>query len=159
MELPTPPRTALLKWRAPARTNHRRSERWYLIAGLIAATGIVYGLIVGAWTMSLVLALVSGLYYLVRNHDYRSHTVRIFADGVEFDERFRRWDELKNFWILQGPTYCELHIAPARFGQEIVVQTGQIDPYAIRDTLIAYLPQDGKRGEHLLDAFIRFCKL
>jgi hypothetical protein len=149
-----------LEWQAPVRVDHERSQKWYLVTGLICATFIGYGIFTKAWTLSITFATLGGLYYLTRNERHAPHSIRILDIGIEFDGLLRPWAEWKHFWILRGEGYHELHVTPQKnFRQEILIQTGEVDPYLIRDTIGLYLPQITHQKERLLDAIIRFCKL
>jgi len=152
--------TTLLAWQAPAHNDHERSDRWYLIAGLVAAIFIVYGLVTGAWLMSVCLGICSGLYFLVRNEKHKNHSITITKMGVEFDGVMHGWSELKDFWMLSGPGYCELHIASRkRLVGDLRIQTGDLDPFHVRDVLHHFLEQDPHKREKLLDTISRLCKL
>ena len=150
----------LLEWQAPAKISHERSARWYLIAGIICAVIIVYGIVSGSWGMSLVCAMLAGLFFLVRNEPQVVHQIRILETGIEFDGKMHIWGDWKHFWILQGDGYHELHIeSKRRMTPDLVIQTADIDPYELRDLLAEFLPQIANRKEKILDAIIRFCKL
>jgi len=150
----------ILEWHAPSRPDHTHSEKWYVVAGALCATMIAYGILTAAWSLSLIFAFIPALYYMLRNQGHKLHCVRIRDVGIEFDGRLYGWGELKHFWILEGPGYYELHVAPTRqFKSDLVVMTGDTDPYLVRDTLGVFLPQIAHQKERLLDAIIRFCKL
>lgn len=160
MQTKTNQRNMLLQWSAPVRTNPVRSEKWYLTGGLLCATLVTYGILTAAWSLSLVFAFVPALYFLSRNQDHKDHSIQLLEDGIEFDGVFRPYSDFREFWILQGPGYYELHIAPVKqWKPEIVIQTGVEDPFHVRDVLGAFLPQIAHQKERILDAFIRFCKL
>ncbi|OGJ63312.1 hypothetical protein A3C52_04955 [Candidatus Peribacteria bacterium RIFCSPHIGHO2_02_FULL_51_15] len=150
----------LLEWRAPARINHEKSDRWYLVSGIICAIFVVYGILTGAWTMSITFGMIAGLYFYVRNLDHPLHYIRIFEGGIEFDGLYYIWPDFKHFWILDGKTYHELHVEPIKgLRADIVILTDQIDPFELRDVLNQFIPQIAHKRERLLDAIIRFCKL
>ncbi len=151
---------SLLEWQASARPDHERSEKWYIGAGICCILMIGYGILSSAWALSFIFAMIPALYFILRNQSHKQHTIRIRDIGIEFDEKLLSWGELKEFWILRGSGYHELHIAAKKqMKSDIVVMTGEIDPYRIRDTIGAFLPQVDHRKERLLDAIIRFCKL
>lgn len=152
--------TILLEWEAPSRPDHDRSPRWYITGGSSCGLMALYGIVTGTWSMALVFAFIPALYYLIRNTSHRNHVIRLRELGVEFDGRLTPWGELKEFWILSGPAYHELHIAPVKKSRaELVIQTGDIDPYALCELLGQYMPQIVDRQEHLLDAIIRALKI
>ena len=150
----------LLEWQATARPDQERSEKWYVAAGSCCALMIAYGILTGAYSLSIIFAFIPGLYYLLRNQSHKQHEIRILETGIDFDGRLSVWGDLKEFWILEGPGYYELHVAPVKqMKGDIVILTGDKDPYLVRDTVALFLPQIAHRKERLLDAIIRFCKL
>jgi hypothetical protein len=150
----------ILEWQAPSRPDYVRSHRWYVGGGIFCGFMIVYGLLTEAWSLSLVFAFLPALYYLLRNEGHKIHTLRILGTGIEFDGKLIVWADFKEFWILSGPDFSELHIARTQKSRaDLVIQTGALDPYLVRDTLAEFLPQAANKKEKLLDAFIRFCKL
>jgi len=149
-----------LEWQAASHPDHQRSEKWYVGAGSFCAVMVAYGIFSGNISMSIVFAFIPALYWLVRNQTHKKHTIKLTSLGVELDGKLTSWGEWKEFWILTGAGYHELHIAPKKISRsELVIQTAEIDPFLIRDILVEFMPQVGDRKERLLDAFIRFCKL
>lgn len=151
---------AKLAWHAPTRVHHERSQRWYAIAGGLSLIPIIYGLMTGAWSLSLTFALVTGLYYLTKDERPHDHSIAILESGISFDGRLQPWSDLSEFWILQAPGYYELRIAHRKtYKRDLVIQTGSVDPFVVRDILGQYLPQVAHHQERMLDTIIRFCKL
>lgn len=150
----------LLAWTAKSQIDHARSNRWYVIGGVLCGLMIVYGIVTGAYTEAVVFLLLPGAFYLIRNQSHTAHDAQITDAGFIYDGTLTPWSELKEFWILRGSNYYELHIDPvSTLKPEIVIQTGDIDPILIRDTLLEFVaPAVGKK-ERIVDALIRFCKL
>lgn len=150
----------LLSWEAKAKVDHSRGGTWFVVSGIFCGIMVMYGLLSGGYSVAAVFVLMPVVFYLVRHQSHRTHTVGILSAGFEFDGSLTPWDELKEFWILQGSGYFELHIAPKNTRKaDIVVQTGQIDPLVVRGTLAPFIPQTAGKQEKILDAIIRFCKL
>ena len=153
-------KTPLLAWSAPTKVTHERSEKWYVAGGLLCATFIAYGVLTGEWALAVVCGLLGGLYFLTRNDTHGDHTIAIYEEGVVFDEKNIPWGDLKEFWILEGRGYHELHIGAAKYWKaDLVIQTGTVDPYTVRDTIGKFIPQTLQKKEKFLDALIRFAKL
>ncbi len=152
--------TILLEWKAPSKMAYERSEKWYTVAGVLCVTLITYGILSGAWSMSVTVAVLAGLFYLVRNDAHRVHSIRLLESGIQYDDTFTAWSAMEHFWILQGDGYHELHIAFRKhILADLVIQTADIDPYRIVEALTPFLPQIDSQKEKILDAIIRFCKL
>lgn len=150
----------LLEWKAPKKIAHERSETWYIIMAVGCGTMIVYGILTSAWSLSICFGMLAGLFFLIRNEDPQVYSIVLKETGIEYDGRHRIWSDWKQFWILRGEDYHELHIESKRhLVPDLVIQTGDIDPYVIRDALAKYIPQIDTKKEKVLDAIIRFCKL
>ncbi len=150
---------AILEWQGQTQMDHNRSERWYAIAGITTVAIIVYGLLTGSWSMSLVIAIAAGLYFLVRNEKHALHTIRILETGIEYDGKAEGWGAFKSFWLLHGPTHTQLHISRSGLKQDIVIFTGNTDINAIFEALHSHLPHDPDKREKMIDAIIRYCKI
>lgn len=128
------------------------------MAGALAVTAIAYALITGSFALALVFIALVAVFVLFRDLPYHRYKVQITENGFQLDNKTYGWGNLKAFWILQGEHFNELHISTKK-GRELRVLLEQGDPYAVRDTLLAFIPQDGEQHERLLDYIIRFCKL
>jgi hypothetical protein len=150
----------LLGWKATTIPVHERSKRWYLIGGSLLLAGVVYGILSGAWSFSVVLVLCGAMYFLLRNHVPEPKTIAIAREGVLFDGTFTRYEDLAGFWIIETPGYHELHISPKiRRRGEIVIQTSDIPSNQIRATVGQFLEEVKEKKESLVDILIRICKL
>ncbi|MSR67841.1 hypothetical protein EXS65_03405 [Candidatus Peribacteria bacterium] len=149
-----------LEWEAPAKITPVRSEKWYIVSGISCGTMIIYGILSGAWSLSICFAMLAGLFFLIRNEKPSTHAIKLLETGIEFDGRKSTWSSWKHFWILCGEGYYELHMESRKYlVPDLVIQLGATDPYQLRDVLGQYVQQIDTKKEKLLDAIIRFCKL
>ena len=159
-QIPTPnPTPPLLSWRAPDIHHHKRSPRWYAIGGACVLLGATYGILTGAWTLSVVVILIGGMYFLIRNASPELKHIEITEQGVIFDNVFTNWNDCISFWIIQNPDFTELHIHRENKEKDIVIQTGNVDPLLIRQTLSNFLQEESDRAEGTLDTITRMLKL
>ena len=155
-----PQREPLLEWSAPTHPVHERSPQWYVFASVAIVALIVFGILSGNWTMSLLSALIGGVYYLTHRHPPVIRHIAIEETGFAFGDHYYHWDECVDFWIVRTPRYGELHILKRKgFDKELIVQTGDIDQTVIRATLSRFLPIRPDQAERFVDMFIRICKL
>ncbi len=150
----------LLQWSAPSHHNHDRSTRWYITGGIIVLLVSAYGILTGAWSLTLVTLLVGGSYYLVRREVTPMREIRIEIDGVQFEDSFTPWNQCGDFWLVQTPLFTDLHITrKGKFKGDIRIQTADIDPTLIRTTVSQFIPLRADQKERLMDVIIRLCKL
>lgn len=151
----------LLTWQAPVAPNHIRGPRWYFLAGTFVVACAAYGILMGEWTFTVVMVLMVGMYVLTHRTPETVKTLSITREGLVYENSFTQWRDIRDFWMLQGRNYIELHIAlqNGRFIHEVIIQTGAEDPQAIRALLANFIPERTGQQERLLDIIIRICKL
>lgn len=161
-EIPSP---ALLEWRTREFRAVERGPRWYLVGGVLVLAFAAYGLFDGSWTTVLLALMIGGLYFLLRNVRPREITVQITGMGLRIGGAFTPWNLCRDFWILIPPRPnasrpAELHIAPQKFlSREIVILLEDINPAAVRETLLKFLPERPGMEERFLDMIGRVLKL
>lgn len=138
---------------------HERSKRWYLIGGIVALAFAAYGILTGAWSLTLVVLLIAAMYYLLRKSPPIVKQITIAAAGVTFDGAFTPWSGFDGFWFIQTPLTIEVHLHRTSAKQEIVIQIAEIPVIDIRAALSPFLTERADRTERLLDRIIRICKL
>ncbi len=162
------PSQVLLEWQALNVYPHARSARWYLVGGIFVLIGAAYGLFDGSWLTTLLALLIGGMYFLTRNEKPKKITIRITTIGLQVEERVIPWNAMKEFWILLGKDFVELHFAPAKTLQaEITVlirdpetdPSTAIDPGIVRSVLLSFLPERSGMQERILDTTARLLKL
>lgn len=157
---PTPPDEILMLWQAPIMPNHARSQRWYLIAGILALTLIAYAILTGAWTFAIVVLLSSGMYFLLRDHKHPKETIAITSSGVQVRSRFLRWQDIGGYWLVYAADYTELHFTPKDpKARDLKIQTGDQSIADLKTVLNGFVPELTDKHESLIDFFIRICKL
>lgn len=155
-----PPLTPLLSWSAPSIRVHKRSHQWYKVGGIIVIVGAAYGILFGSWTLSLILLLTGGMYYLLRGAAAPSKLISCTKEGVVFEDSFTRWEDLEGFWMIHTPEFSELHLTPKeKTRTPIVIQTGTIDPLMIKSIIGQFIPEQTEKVESLLDVLARILKL
>ncbi|MBI3332183.1 hypothetical protein HYZ99_04495 [Candidatus Peregrinibacteria bacterium] len=151
----------LLTWDAPSRPNHERGPKWYLYGGIFVLLCAVWGILTGAWSFTIVMILIGGMYFMTRNAPEPVHHIEMSKHGVTFRGEFSAWKDCKDFWLLQGPGYIELHIMRTKMvNPEIVIQLAPgMDVRIVRALLGHFLPERSDQTETLLDIFTRLTKL
>ncbi|HLC75945.1 MAG TPA: hypothetical protein VJB82_02395 [Candidatus Peribacterales bacterium] len=162
------PSQVILSWQTLSAPPVERSKNWYAIGSVLVLMFAAYGLFQGSWLTALVAILMGGVYFLMRNEKPKMITVRITGIGMQIEEKIIPWNAIKDFWILLGRNYVELHLSPQGMVQgETVVyirdpQTAAndaIDPGNVRTALLQFLPERSGMQERFLDGIARLLKL
>ena len=147
-----------LSWTANAHVQHSRTPRWYIFAGALVIALLLYSIVTSAWTFTIVIILLTGLYAYVYDHEGNQKTITITEHGVQLNNEFTSWNDCTGFWMLQGADYVELHIQRNQ-RSEITIQTGSVTPLRVREVLSLFIPEFTGRKEGILDMIIRILKI
>jgi hypothetical protein len=152
--------SVLLTWQAPSIPVHERTKRWYLTGGVVVVLCAVYGILSGSWLFAVVALLCGGLYFLLKDHLPADKSITVTDQGVMFEQHFVRWDDLSGFWVLETPTYNQLHILRKnpRAGN-ITILTGSLNLLAVKTAFAEHIPEQTDKRENFFDMIIRLCKL
>ncbi|HLD08393.1 MAG TPA: hypothetical protein VJB60_04995 [Candidatus Peribacterales bacterium] len=164
----TPTSQIVLLWQTLERYPYKRSTKWYAVGGVFILMFAAYGLFDGSWLTALLALLLGGTYFLLRNVHPKKITIRLTAIGIEIEDRTHLWSDFKEFWILLGKDFTELHFASqSAFRGEVVVLirdpetpvTESPDPGIVRQILLSYLPERAGMQERFLDTVARLLRL
>lgn len=149
-----------LTWQAPRVHNHERSPQWYFIGGFCIIACAIFGVLTGAWSLSIVCILCGALYFLVRDHQFPDISCALSAQGVNIGDTYLSWDQVKGYWFIVTPTYTELHIVPLFKGMsDRIIQTGPVQPLEIRTFLAGKTKELHEKQERIFDILLRLTKL
>ncbi len=155
-----PAEEVLATWSAPVMPRHHRSVRWYVIATIIIALCVTYGVLRDSIPFAVVAVLTGIVYALLHRHAPPDRTFSITSAGVILENRSVSWAQLQGFWFFPTREYTELHFVFRKAHlQDLIIQTGTQDINMLRAILQTRLPELTDRKERLLDTFIRICKL
>lgn len=155
---PLPKEDPILSWIAPEHLHQKRTRVWYILAALFVTLCVAYSITTQAWTFSVLIVVCSVVYWKMHAQEFPLKKMRLWRHGFAIDDKYNDWGDCTGYWILKGPDYHELHIE-RRTGNDIKIQTGNIDTYLLHDLLQNLLPRLDDRGEKILDTIIRICKL
>ena len=147
-------------WAAPILPRHHRSVRWYVIASIVIALCVTYGILRDSIPFAVVAVLTGIVYALLHRHAPPDRTITLTTSGVTLEKRTVPWKDLQGFWFFHTLDYTELHFVFKKTHRpDLIIQTGTQDIDALRTILQTHLPELTDRKERLLDTFIRICKL
>ena len=153
-------KSLIFAWTAPEYVRHDKSNRWYLIAGLIAVTSALVALFFGNWSMALAILVFTTVYwYIDTYHPPKMTSIEISEMGVRIGNLFFPYSQIKAFWIIydHGIRTLNLRALNHWFG-DVVIQLDEIDPVEIRNFLVGQIPEwEGKR-EPVSETLLRILK-
>ena len=160
MDTPTLTPEASLSWKAPRAVTHERSTQWYLVGGVCVIGVTVYAVLMGVWSLAIVCLLCGALYFLVRDHQFPDVPCTLTDKGVQIDETFLPWPDVKGYWFAASSVATALHFVPRSARKpDLVIQTGAILPNDIRLFLAGKTDELTDKQESLLDILAHLTKL
>lgn len=152
----------VLNWQALDYPRYHKTYRWYVIAGVVMLTIVVYGLLTEAVTMSIAFIVLAGLYFLVhRKHStLMSHSLTTM--GIRVNNVFYAYSDIEAFYIVFDPPHVQTLniILKKNVNKEKVIQLDNIDPADVREVLLnrGVDEMEGQK-ESLTSLFSRLLKL
>lgn len=153
-----PAEDPILEWSAPQHHHPERGTIWYICAAAFVLLSMVYSVKTGAWTFSILIVVLTTLYWKLHGAEPPKKRMRIYKRGFALEDVFTEWKDCNGYWIFKGEGYFELNIE-LKTERCIKIQTGEDSPYPTHDALSQLLPELPDRRERVLDTIIRICKL
>ncbi len=153
-----PSEDPILAWTAPQHVHVERGKIWYIVASVAVVSMAVYSILTSAWTFTVLIALLASVYWKMHKDTPDQKHIRIWKRGFAIEDDFYDWQACAGYWIAAHQNFTELHIEKSN-GGGVKIQTGEINPYLIHETMTGILQELPDRREHILDTIIRICKL
>lgn len=154
------PDDILISWQANEYLHHERSVLWYLIGFTVILLLVLYGIFSSAWTMVIAVALMGAVVYLYSHEIPKVQDIVITKLGVHFGNKYYSYHQLSSFWIINEANYKAVVLDRAtQFGEQIVILLPAQNVSEIRDVLLASLPENEGKEEHIWDKLGRILKI
>jgi hypothetical protein len=131
-------------WKAPEYEHEEKHPRWYILMGGILLAVIIYALVTNSLLMAITFILIGMLGYIYAEREPRMIQMEINSDGIQVDNYFYKYEDLKSFWIFyeveENIKLLSFH-SKKTFLPHIHVPVGGANPILIREVLVAYLPE------------------
>lgn len=152
----------LLRWSFSEFHHPHRSQRWWIIAGIITGLMVIYAVA----TANFLFALIILIAVVLLINEYRRHPRRlecqITINGISVGKKFWRYNELRNYWIAyHPPEVTNLYILPKNpLDPRVNIPLVNMNPLKVRQLLNKYLEEDLTReDEPTSEALTRLLKL
>ncbi len=152
---------AVFEWTAPEYIHYEKDNRWFTVAGILAAGLIFYGVVWGSAFFSIAIAVLAAVYYLQNKKPPRRIQIKLSNMGIKIDEKFFPFSNLKSFWIIYNPPeVTTLHFKTVKnVNSELTIQLGETDPSPIREFLARQLPEEEGKSESFVNMLVRIFRL
>lgn len=147
----------LLEWSAKERSAYPKSVWWYVALASIT-TLLVFGMVLtGNYTAAVALGLGGAVLYFFTQRKPEAIRYRLMVDGVAVNNLLYHYRDLSAFNLIYQPGVSKTVIFRSKrtLAPHLHLEIGEMDPVAIRDVLIEFLPEDDALEESLVDIFSR----
>ncbi|MEA3273441.1 MAG: hypothetical protein U9Q72_02515 [Patescibacteria group bacterium] len=146
-------------WKAREYEQYTRTKKWYLIGGILMGAVIIGAFWTGNWMMGITFILVVIVGGLYLKKEPRMIEFKIMKKGIEADQVFYSFNNLKSFWIFYGlPQDSYVSIARKKtYFPYLQLPIGDADPVEIRKELLKLLPEK-EHKEEITNAIGRLIK-
>ena len=93
--------TQELKWEVPEYPQYERSFRWYIIAGILGITLLIYAVVTGNFLFSIIIVLGVSMSILTSSKKSKMVTFELEKDGARINNIFYEWSRFQSYWVVE----------------------------------------------------------
>ena len=129
----------LLSWQGVSYPKYEKKASWYIIAGSIVVTFVVYGILSNAVTMSSAFILLAGVYLLAHQEEEKKIDYLITTLGVQVGNHLYPYSELQSFHVLYNSVYKNTLILSLKekLVSELMISLDEVDVTSVREILLS----------------------
>jgi len=152
----------ILAWQVDAFPYFERSRLWYVVAVILGAVCIIFAIATANFLFALIV-LITGVIILITSFRKAERMDVIITDlGMVIGEAFYAFNEIKDFSVVyHPPSVRTLYLGFSSVLRPLLsIPLEEMDPNAVRETLLAFCKEDTERNaESLTDTMRRLYKL
>ncbi len=152
----------LAKWNFQEFTKYERSKKWYFWIFVLIAVCLIYSIVAVNFLFAVIIIMATITFILINKREPEQITISITEDGLEVEERYFPYEEIKNFYIIyQPPEVKTLFINFKSVTRpRLPVPLENQNPLEIRKILNEYLEEDlEKEDEPISEGLSRWFKI
>ena len=151
----------VVSWSAPEYVKQEKSIIWFVIAGIVAALLLTYGVMEGSWTFTAAIAAAVFAYAVYHRQKPGNVGITISKIGIKISNHRIPYSNMRAFWIVYHPPFIQtLNIRTAdALTPDLTIQLGDQSPVEIREYLVRQIPEWEGKHENFIDSLARFLKL
>lgn len=152
---------AVLSWNAEEYIKAEKSFIWFILAGIVVALLLIYGIRDGSWTFSA--AVIAAVFAYIVYYRQKPRNIKIVVSkiGIMIGKHKLPYSHMKAFWIIYHPPFIQtLNIRTTdTFGPDITIQLDKQSPAEVREYMVKQIPEWEGKYENFVDSLSRFLKL
>lgn len=152
----------LAKWDFPEFIKHPRKKTWYFWAMVIVIFLLIYSVVTVNFLFAVIVIMAAISFLLIYRREPKQVTFAITEDGLEADDRFFPYENLKDFFIIYKPPEVKsLFFEFISWTKpRLTISLADQNPVEIRKILLEYLDENLDRDdEPLSEGLSRLLKL
>ena len=151
-----------ISWEFPKFKKIERKKGWYIWTTIIFILLIFYSIISANFLFGLIIILAGIIIFLNYHKEDSNINFSITQKGVELENKFYSFKEIKNFWIIyEPPVIKNLYLDfKTPFKPALSIPLEKTNPVKIRKLLKEHIEEDlEKESESTIESLERILKL
>lgn len=139
----------LLRWNFMEFKRIHRPRSWWIIAGLITASLVIYSVFAGNFLFALIILIIAILLINEFRRNPRRLECQITNTGIAVGKKFWRYSEIDHYWIAyHPPEVTNFYFSPKNpLDPRVPVHLSNINPLNLRKLLNKYIEEDLSRED------------
>ena len=137
----------ILSWHAPEYLKFKKTYKWYVVAGSIMLTIIIYGILAQDILLTIVFLVFSGVYFLISRENPQIVDYEMTNLGILSGKNFYPYSQIESFSIIHNVPHLKILkiFVKKKAVKETSVILGNVSAADIREILL------NKKIEELTD--------
>lgn len=152
----------LHSWTVPEFERYERGKWWHAFALTMVMAAILYALYNRNFLFAFIIIIFAIIIFLHHSREPADLRIAVTELGILINDKFYRFRDMSSFWLIYEPPLTKslyLELADS-FLPPVKVGLGDVDPVALRQTMLQFLIEDlEKKEEPLSDLVWRLLKL
>lgn len=138
-----------MEWSFPEFVRHDRGRGWYITYVIVTVGLLVFCIMSRNYTFAMFIVLLTLILLIRLRRDPLPVHFAIRDEGIEVDNDFHPWRELKEFWIIyRPPTVKKIYFTfKSGLRPELAVSLENENPVRVRQHLSERLLENASREE------------
>ncbi|MDD2891618.1 MAG: hypothetical protein PHQ95_01515 [Candidatus Gracilibacteria bacterium] len=131
-------------------TQNTKGAGWYMTAGILSLTFIIWGIFVGLYVLSIVVFIFIGVYLLMENNAPEITQIAVDEDGININGGFYDYPSIEEFSIVydnRKAILLRLKLKKKGLNTIDIDMTPDVNSYELRTFLLQYIQESEKGGE------------
>ena len=146
----------LLSWKFPEYNQYTRSDRWYIVFGVLMTLLLLYSFMTLNFLFSVIIILFAFILFIQTSRKPAPIVIQVREQGIQVGEKWYSYKKLLSFWLAYNPPETKILYIQKDNGLKTIMSIPLMDqdPILLREIMRQYLDEDLENEDETLGDFL-----